>query len=258
MDRDYLFSAIPNFIIGAQQKTFLTPDEIDAEFKAKLNAQILSAQNSGANKYPVIIDIIGLIVKYSDWWYTGTQTIIQILKNFEANENISGVVLNIDSGGGFLSGTSELANFIFNMEKPTIGFTNGYVCSAANWIYAACKHRMASPFSDKIGSIGAFISFQDFTALFEKYGAKYYEIYAPQSSEKNIEFRELMKGNEKLYEQSLKESVDLFISEMRRFYGENLKDDGHVFAGRTYKPADALKIGLVDELGTLEDALQKF
>lgn len=258
IDKNYLLSAIPNFILGSQQKSFLTADKIDEKFQTKFNAQISSAQNSGANRYPVVIDIIGLIIKYSDWWYTGTQTILQILKNIEANENISGVVLNVDSGGGMLSGTPELADFIFNMQTPTIGFTRGYACSAGNWILGACKHRMASPFADKIGSIGVFLSYQDFTALFEKYGAKYYEIYAPQSTEKNQEFREMLKGNEKLYQEELRKNADLFISEMKRFYGDNLKDDGHIFAGKTYNPQEAKKIGLIDELGTLEDALAKF
>lgn len=64
-------------------------------------------------------------------------------------------------------GTPELANYIFNMEKMTIGYTNGLACSAALWIMAACKLRIASPYANWIGSIGT-LSYQDFFSFIRK------------------------------------------------------------------------------------------
>lgn len=258
IDKSYLMSLVPNFILGYKQNSFLSSEKIDEKFIAGLNSQATSAKNSGANRYPVVIEIVGPIVKYSDWWYTGTQTILNILKSVEANENISGVIFKIDSGGGTSWGTPELANYIFNMEKMTVGYTNGLACSAALWIMAACKIKIANPYANMIGSIGTFISFQDFSALFEKYGAKIYEVYAPDSTEKNYEWRELMKGNQKPYEDSLTLTNNQFISDIEKFYGESLKDDGHVFKGKIYVPQEAKKIGLVNEIGTFEDAISKF
>ena len=94
--------------------------------------------------------------------------------------------------------------------------------------------------------------------MFEQWGAKIYELYAPQSTEKNQEFRELMKGNEALYTERLQYLAADFIDRMKANFGEKLKDDGHVFKGKTYTPQQAKEIGLIDELGTLEDALSKF
>jgi protease-4 len=157
-----------------------------------------------------------------------------------------------------VSGTAELADYIASMEKPTIAFTNGLMCSAAQHIGSACDLKMSSPYADAIGSIGTMLSFQDFSAMFENWGAKIYEVYAPQSTEKNLEFRELMAGNQKPYEERLKQLTTDFIGSVQKFYGEKLKDDGHVFKGKTYTPTEALKIGLIDEIGSLEDALAKF
>ena len=67
-----------------------------------------------------------------------------------------------------------------------------------------------------------------------------------------------MKGNEELYTEQLKVLADDFISRMKENFGEKLKDDGHVFKGKTYTPKEALEIGLIDELGSLADALSKF
>lgn len=258
IDRNYLLSILPSIIFGYKNNSFLSTDKLDEKFISKINSQYTEATSSGAHKYPVVIEIIGPIVKYSDWYYTGTQTILNVLKSIESNESISGVIFKIDSGGGLVSGTPELANYIFNMEKMTIGYTNGLACSAALWIMAACKLRISSPYANWIGSIGTFLSYQDFSALFEKYGAKIYEIYAPDSTEKNIDFRELMKGNQKPYEAALKVTNDLFISNIKTFYGESLQDDDHVFKGKVYTPVEAKKIGLIDEIGTFEDAISKF
>ena len=113
---------------------------------------------------------------------------MRILSYIDRSPNISGVVFNIDSGGGMVSGTAEFADFISKMNKPTISWTNDYQCSAAEWIASACNLKMAGPHASDIGSIGTLLSFQDFSAMFEKWGAKIYDIYAPQSTEKKQRF----------------------------------------------------------------------
>ena len=157
-----------------------------------------------------------------------------------------------------VSGTAELTSIIKNLKTPTVSYTSGYQCSAALDIASGCDYHMANPHADLIGSIGTMLSYQDFSAMFEKWGAKIYELYAPQSTEKNQEFRELMKGNEALYTERLQYLAADFIDRMKANFGEKLKDDGHVFKGKTYTPQQAKEIGLIDELGTLEDALSKF
>lgn len=258
IDKNYLLSLLPSIFLGYKNNSFLSSDKIEQNFATSIQNQIEANSQNGASKFPVIFNIIGPIVKYTDWNYLGTQSMMRILSSIDRNPNVSGVVLNIDSGGGMVSGTAEFADFISRMQKPTISYTNDYQCSAAEWIASACQYKMAGPFASAIGSIGTLMSFQDFSAMFEKWGAKIYEIYADQSSEKNIDFRELMKGNEKPYKQHLNNITDNFISTIKANYGEELKDDGHVYKGKTYTSEEALKIGLVQEIGTINDALAKF
>lgn len=258
IDKAFLLSLIPNLIIGFQQKNFLSAETILEKAEKKIVAQGAAAQTSGATSYPVILDIAGPIVKYSSGYYLGTQDIISILQKLENNSSVSGVIFNIDSGGGMVSGTAELTDTIKSFTKPTLAFTNGYMCSAALDIASGANYRMASPYADLIGSIGTMMSYQDFSAMFEKWGATIYEIYAPQSTEKNKEFRELMTGNKELYEERLRELSADFISRMKANMSETLKDDGLVFKGKTYNPKKALEVGLINEIGTLQDAISKF
>lgn len=259
IEKDFLLSLIPNIILGYQQKNeFSSAENILQKALGKIEMQALSAQSSGADAFPVVLDINGPIIKYSSWWYLGTHDMISILRRLDRNSSVSGIVLNIDSGGGMVSGTAELTHTIKNLSKPTIAYTGGYMCSAAMDIASGANFRMANPFADLIGSIGTMLSYQDFSKMFEKWGASIYEIYAPQSSEKNKEFRDLQSGDPKAYEQRLKDMTADFISRMEENLSETLKDDGHVMKGKTYTPKQALEVGLINELGTLEDALSKF
>ncbi|MBO6183077.1 MAG: S49 family peptidase [Chryseobacterium sp.] len=257
IDKNYLMSFLTEMIIGFKTNTLVSAEKVQEKFIKSLDLQ-MSANSNGASKYPVVFNIIGPIIKYSTYNILGTLDMQSILRNIDANPNISGVLFNIDSGGGQVSGTAEFADFIKNMKKPTIAFTSEMQCSAAEWIASACDLKIASPFASHIGSIGTYLSFQDFSAMFEKWGAKIYEIYAPQSTEKNADIKELIDGNEAPYKERLKIITDEFISTIKANYGEKLTDDGHVFKGKTYNATEALKIGLVDEIMTLEQALLKF
>lgn len=259
IDKGYLMSVISNILLSQSKNIKIEPSHY-YEYKVleDLENQIVRHENAGATHFPLVLNITGPIVKYTIWGYVGTQFYCKVLKELDRDPRVSGILLNIDSGGGMLSGTSELTDVIKSLEKSTIAYTNGYMCSAALDIASGADYRIANPNADLIGSIGTMLSYQDFSKLFEKYGAVIYEIYAPQSTEKNIEFRELEKGNQKLYEDRLKQLAGNFISRMKENFGENLKDDGHVFKGKTYTPKEALSVGLINELGTIEQALSKF
>lgn len=259
IEQNYLISVLSALIPGYKNNTFDSQEKIDEKFTAKLSSQMSTFSEQSISKFPVMIDIIGPIVKYSDWWYTGTQTILNVLKSLEMDERVSGVLLNIDSGGGMGDGTRELADFIFNMETPTIGYSNGLVCSAAEYIYAACDLKTLNPHASWIGSIGTYIPFANYAGIYEKLGAMFKDIYAPDSSLKNLPWREMVENqNPALFEQMAKSFNDEFLYDIKRFYGDNLKDDGKVFKGDLYRPSEALAIGLVDELCSIEEAINKF
>jgi len=257
IDRNYLLSILPSIIFGIKIIPFYLHLRLKKIFRIHSKSNKIKLRN-WSFKFPVIFNIIGPIVKYTDWYYIGTQSMMRMLSSIDANPNVSGIVFNIDSGGGMVSGTAEFADFIKNLDKPTISYTNDYQCSAAQWIASGCDYNMAGPFASAIGSIGTLMNYQDFSAMFEKWGAKKYEIYAEQSSEKNLDFRELMKGNEKPYQQRLNTITENFISTIKSNYGELLKDDNHIFKGATYTSEEALKIGLIQEIGSINDALSKF
>lgn len=80
-------------------------------------------------------------------------------------------VFNIDSPGGTVMGTKELANAIKSINKPTIAMTDGLCCSAAYWTAAACDHIVSTP-SAIVGSIGVIMEMLDASAAYSAQGLK--------------------------------------------------------------------------------------
>ncbi len=106
-----------------------------------------------------IIPVKGVIMK-DDWCgEPGTETMGNWLKEAYNNENIVGVLLDIDSGGGSVDGTGEFAQIIENRNKPVVAFCSGLIASAAYWIGSSCDMIVISFETVEVGSIGTCIQF---------------------------------------------------------------------------------------------------
>lgn len=255
IDASALVSVLADIYQGYRNNSFSTPSQLEEKYIERLQAQQYNSGVSSSGR-PVVISISGPIVKHTDWDYIGTQSILRYVKHLEKQSDVKGFIFDIDSPGGMISGTAELANAIRNCSKPTIAFTNGMMCSAAYEIGSACDKIIVSPFADAIGSIGTYMHYQDFSAMFEKWGTKIYEVYAPESTEKNRAFRELFEGKKELMEERLSEIAQQFIATVKTYRGEAIKDDGKVFKGAVYTPEKAVAVGLCDELGTMGECYQ--
>ena len=93
----------------------------------------------------------------------------------EANDrtDIKAVMLNIDSPGGTVAGTPELANAVasLNEHKPVYAFSSGLMASAAYWIASQARAIYATP-SAQVGSIGVVQAVVDDSAALDKEGIK--------------------------------------------------------------------------------------
>ena len=208
------------------------------------------------NKVVAVIDIKSPIYKYDqNCGPTGTQSKIAAMDRLKNNDSVAGVVLDIDSGGGQAYGTPEFYDYIRNYPKPVVTYTGGIMASAGYYIGSAASHVIANKRSEAIGSIGAYTQMLDLSGYYEKQGAKIHTIYADKSTEKNKAYREALKGDYKAYiKEELNPLVDDFIADIKAARAGVSED---VFKGATYPGPAALQKGLVDQLGTLQDAVNK-
>ncbi|KAA5532795.1 S49 family peptidase [Paenimyroides baculatum] len=185
---------------------------------------------------------------------TGTKDHQKVLQEYLNDPMCVGIVLDIDSGGGQVSGTAEFYDFLKAAQKPIHTYTDGYLCSAAYYIASATTSITANPRADMIGSIGTMISFVDLTGYYEKQGAKVITEYATKSTAKNKSYRDLLAGNPESYIlNELDPITDTFIN--------NVKDarpnvNESVFDGSTYDAEKSLELGLIDTIGQMDTLIQ--
>jgi len=226
------------------------------------NNQIINTEENANINQPetiitkniAVLNISGIITKNSELCTYGTIDYLQWFKQYEADDTIGCIVLQFDSPGGEGYGTRTLAQYINASKKPTIAFIDDNCASAAFWIAAACDKIYCNNDMAKAGSIGVFTTFQNFTEFYEKQGIKIQEIYAQQSINKNIEYKELLKGNTTLIENELTTFCNFFINDIKQFRSEkNLNEK--VFEGNYFFANEAKYMGLIDDIKTFDEVL---
>lgn len=260
INREYAQSLLPSLysalILGK------TSVKTEKEKELAVTSQFTSSTTS-QNDVPeanattvLILSIKTPIQKFSTWEYLGTKSFISILNYYMNDPNIAGVVLDMDSGGGQVYGTGEFYDYLKAYPKPIVTYTDGYMCSAAYYIGNAAKHIVANKRADAIGSIGAYTTIVDFSGIWEKYGAKVHEFYATASTEKNADYREVIDNSN--YAPYIKNVLDPIVA---TFHADMLATrpqlNEAVFKGGTWNGEKALEMGLIDETGTLQTAIDK-
>lgn len=218
------------------------------------------AVSGGATKTTTVavLSIKNPIVKHDQFCGPqGTKSMMRELDSLKGNDNVAGVVMDIDSGGGQAYGTPEFYDYLMNYPKPIVSYTDGLMCSAAYYIGSASSHIVANTRAEAIGSIGAYSQLLDLDGYYEKQGVKVHTIYATKSTDKNKAYREAMKGEE-FYGAYIREEldplVDSFIEDMK---AARPSINEAVFKGATYDGPKAVEMGLADELGNIQTAIDK-
>lgn len=212
---------------------------------------------SSENQYVAVLPIKGTIFKYDqECGPKGTQTMITILNNWKNDSKISGVILDIDSGGGQASGTRELRELILNYPKPIVTYSNGNIGSAAYWLASASKYIVLNENADLTGSIGAMLKYVNLDGILINQGAVIEDLYAEGSPRKNEEVRALIdnKDTSVLIKNILNPLQGVFASDVK-LSRPQLNDS--VFEGAVYFPKEALAEKLVDQFGTMKTAFDK-
>jgi signal peptide peptidase SppA len=193
----------------------------------------------------------------------GMMSLASNLQRTAKDTEISSVLLRVDSPGGQVFGTQSVVDGIKACQaagKPVVALCDdGLMCSAAYWIGSACDTILATHETCTIGSIGVMASWADAQPYFEKMGVKFHEVYAEQSTQKNADFAAASKGDYKAVQAQLTGIAGGFLGDVRTNRGSRLDtkkfDKSGASAGKTFFASEAGDIGLIDGLGSFQDAL---
>ena len=205
-----------------------------------------------------VMTIAGPITKYGGMCSYGSKDYEMILKKAAASAKIGSIIIKYDTPGGQVSGTPGLGDTIKNIGKPTLAFVDdGMMASAGVWLGVNSNEIWASQKTDMIGSIGVFTQLADWIKYYKSMGLDIKEIYSRKSSEKNADYKQAMEGKYDAVQDHLDFIANEFISKVKSNRGERLKaDTPGLLQGAMFYAEDAVSNGLIDRIGSFEEAVQ--
>ena len=181
----------------------------------------------------------------------------QIIAEVRADESVKAVVLRVNSPGGSVLASEKIkAELDLLRERvPVIASYGAYAASGGYWISANSDYIFSNA-STLTGSIGVFSMIPDFSGTVKD---NLHVTVTSVNSNKHSDMYSLMRpldGAEKAYMQASVENIyDKFTGLVANGRGMTVEDVDNIAQGRVWSGAEALEIGLVDQIGTLEDAI---
>jgi protease-4 len=219
---------------------------------------VLMSVNSGpgASKFSSFSSHKVGLVQVSDVIYSSEDYVKQ-LRDLREDDAVAGVILRVDSPGGAVAPSQEVFEEVMkfrDIKKPLVVSMGNLAASGGYYISSPAFKIFANPGS-VTGSIGAIMSFPHYYKLLNKIGVDVEVIKAGELKDVGSPHREST-PREKAYLQTMLNDIhNQFIEDVSRARSIDIDSlrpiaDGRIFTGR-----QALLAGLVDTLGSYEDAL---
>jgi protease-4 len=179
------------------------------------------------------------------------------IKYFVEDSGVKAIVLRIDSPGGGVGASQEIYQEVIKAKrmKRVVASLGGVAASGGYYVACGADRIVANP-GTITGSIGVVMQFANLEELLKKIGYKGYVIKSGTHKDVGSPFREMTPEERQLLQEMIDTVHQQFVkavAEGRRLPVEKVMAiaDGRVFAGEQAKG-----LGLVDELGNLEDTIQ--
>jgi protease IV len=187
----------------------------------------------------------------------GGESTADLLREARYDTAVKAVVLRVDSPGGSMFASEQILREVQTLRKagkPVVVSMSTYAASGGYYISAAANQIFASP-TTLTGSIGVFSVVPTFQRTLEKLGVKVDGLGTTPLAGDMRQDRPLTAATRQI----LQSSVDHAYAEFLRRVGDGRKkpveDVDKIAQGRVWAGVDAQRIGLVDHLGGLKDAI---
>lgn len=184
--------------------------------------------------------------------------IVQQLDEARENKDIKGVLFSIDSPGGAVAPSVEIAYAIKRLreEKPVVVYAAGIMASGGYYSAIWGNEIIANPGS-MIGSIGVIIEGADVSGLMQKIGVKTQVVHAGEYKQVGTMERQWNNLERAELEKVINGTYDLFVSDVARARKLDLNLSNEYANAHIFTAAQAQKVGLVDSIGVEFDAKKR-
>ena len=188
----------------------------------------------------------------------GSEEIANKIRKIDERPDVGAVVFVMDSPGGSVVATKEIYDAVDKMEKPRVIYMREAAASGAYYISTPADYIIADP-NTITGSIGVVAVFADMSELFEKVGIDVTAITSGSAKDMGSPAREMTEKEMEIMQTIVNEVFEEFKGVIIKHRGSKLSMTkfNEILDGRIVSGRQAKEIGLVDALGTKQDAIDK-
>lgn len=186
-----------------------------------------------------------------------SEKVIKDLRKLQKDEDVKAVVLRVNSGGGSAFASEQIWYAIEELkkEKPVVVSMGDYAASGGYYISCGADWIIADP-TTLTGSIGIFGMIPNVEGLTNKLGLKFDVVKTNKFADIGAMGRAMNADERALIQSSINEGYDLFTKRCAEGRNMTQEEIDKIGQGRVWTGSKALELGLVDELGGINRALE--
>ena len=214
----------------------------------RLGAISANSTIEGSGKKVGIVKINGPIIS--------SESIVSQLEKFKNRKDISAIVIRIDSPGGLVAPTQEIYEKVRSLRgiKPVITSMGSVAASGGYYIALGSDTLIANP-GTIIGSIGVIMNYPIATELLDKVGIKFETVKSGGLKDVGSYSREVTDADRKHLNEMVKDIHGQFLSAVGQNRSIDRAELVKLADGRVFTGLQSKELGLIDLLGTFEDAI---
>ena len=187
-----------------------------------------------------------------------SDSIYNQVKKIKENHQIKGALLIINSPGGSVSASVEISDIIkdLNLHIPVVAYVQGTMASGSYYggMYAS---KIFANRGALIGSIGVIFSGANIQGLLDKLGIQTQGVAAGAYKEIGTFTRKWTPQEKNYIDALIQEEYQMFIHDVAQARHLDAKKYSQFAEGKIFSAKTAKKLGLIDEVGSLDDAISE-
>ncbi len=206
-----------------------------------------------------VINVHGIISSSQDSGLFETvgaspERIREQIERAESDPSVKAIVFDINSPGGTIVASEAIAEAIKNAEKPTVAWL-GEIAASGGYYVASATDYIVSDKGSMTGSIGVIFVFPQYDSLLDKIGVTMRVFKAGKYKDLGSPYRNMTEEEKEIVNEWVQSAYSDFIETIAE--NRNLSSEyvGSISEGKLYTGRQAVELGLADQIGTRQDAI---
>lgn len=232
----------------------------------RLVPQLIEADVVGTSNKIAMVDVSGMLLnsRSKAFLSSGSNPVSDLretLRAIEKDDDVKAVILRINSPGGTVTASDmmyrELQSFKARSHRPVVTCMLDLCASGGYYVSCASDYRIAYP-TTLTGSIGVIVQTFSIAGTLDKLGISTYAVTSGPNKDMGSPLRPFTKNDEQMIRQFVGEFYQGFLKVVKDS-PQHVKAEDWATAtdGRVVTGREAWRLGLVDEVGDLDRAIQK-